>query len=147
MKTSGGQVARQERLTAHRCATMCSAVEKDIAANSAAWDRNYRGPGSGYCTLAGAPQQASSLDLGWAAGTGPGRHVLSNARLRNAGAEARLRLSSSLPHVPPELIPSFAPLLPLFSCTLRATCTPLVFISFGFHFHDASKSLTFTTHA
>ncbi|KAL1449353.1 hypothetical protein MTO96_043997 [Rhipicephalus appendiculatus] len=76
---------------------------------------------------------------------------LSNARLRNPGAEARLRLSSSLPpvsypHVPPELVPSFPPLFPLFSSRLRAACPPLVFISFGFHFRDAFKSLTFTTH-
>ncbi|KAL1476306.1 hypothetical protein MTO96_036605 [Rhipicephalus appendiculatus] len=74
--------ARLERLTAHGCATVCSAVDKDVAANPAVWDRNFRGPGSGhdprrphqvglvhepgpgYCTLAGATQQASSLDLG-----------------------------------------------------------------------------------
>ncbi|KAL1473029.1 hypothetical protein MTO96_038981, partial [Rhipicephalus appendiculatus] len=81
--------ARLERLTTHGCATVCRAVEKDVAANPAVWDRNFRGPGSGhyprrpnqvglvhkpgpgYCTLTGAAQQASSLDLGSATGTGP----------------------------------------------------------------------------
>ncbi|KAL1470413.1 hypothetical protein MTO96_040451 [Rhipicephalus appendiculatus] len=83
------EAARQARLTAHGCATLCSAVETDVAANPAGWDRNSRGPGSGhdprgphpvglvpepslgYCTLAGAAHQASSSDLGGATGTGP----------------------------------------------------------------------------
>ncbi|KAL1474317.1 hypothetical protein MTO96_038067 [Rhipicephalus appendiculatus] len=83
------EAARQARLTAHGCATMYSAVETDVAANPAGWDRNSRGPGSGhdprglqqvglvhepshgYCTLAGAAHQASSSDLGGATGTGP----------------------------------------------------------------------------
>ncbi|KAL1466263.1 hypothetical protein MTO96_042859 [Rhipicephalus appendiculatus] len=83
------EAARQARLTAHGYATMCSAVETDVAANPAGWDRNSRGPGSGYdprgpqqvglihepshgyCTLAGAAPQASSSDLGGATGTGP----------------------------------------------------------------------------
>ncbi|KAL1440379.1 hypothetical protein MTO96_009424 [Rhipicephalus appendiculatus] len=83
------EAARQARLTAHGCATMCSAVETDVAANRAGWDRNSGGPGSGhdprgphpvglvpepslgYCTLAGAAHQASSSDLGGATGTGP----------------------------------------------------------------------------
>ncbi|KAL1475837.1 hypothetical protein MTO96_036984 [Rhipicephalus appendiculatus] len=83
------EAARQQRLTAHGCATTCSAVETDVAANPAVWNRNCRGPGAiqdsrkphrvglvdepgpGYCTLAGAAQQASSLDLEWATGTGP----------------------------------------------------------------------------
>ncbi|KAL1466590.1 hypothetical protein MTO96_026569 [Rhipicephalus appendiculatus] len=82
------EAARQARLTAHGCATMCSAIEKDVAADTAVWDRNSRGPGSGhdprgphqvglvpepslgYCTLAGAAHQASFSDLGWATGTG-----------------------------------------------------------------------------
>ncbi|KAL1471651.1 hypothetical protein MTO96_039819, partial [Rhipicephalus appendiculatus] len=42
------EAARQARLTAHGCATMCSAVETDVAANPAGWDRNSRGPGSGH---------------------------------------------------------------------------------------------------
>ncbi|KAL1477566.1 hypothetical protein MTO96_017119 [Rhipicephalus appendiculatus] len=83
------EAARQARLTAPGCATLCSAVETDVAANPAGWDRNSGGPGSGhdprgphpvglvpepslgYCTLAGAAHQASSSDLGGATGTGP----------------------------------------------------------------------------
>ncbi|KAL1479041.1 hypothetical protein MTO96_052198 [Rhipicephalus appendiculatus] len=83
------EAARQARLTAPGCATLCSAVETDVAANPAGWDSNSRGPGSGhdprgphpvglvpehslgYCTLAGAAHQASSSDLGGATGTGP----------------------------------------------------------------------------
>ncbi|KAL1478712.1 hypothetical protein MTO96_034899 [Rhipicephalus appendiculatus] len=81
--------ARQARLTAHGCATMCSAVKKAVAANPTVWGRNSRGPGSGHnprgphqvglvhepslgcCTLAGAAHEASYSDLGWATGTGP----------------------------------------------------------------------------
>ncbi|KAL1477564.1 hypothetical protein MTO96_017117 [Rhipicephalus appendiculatus] len=83
------EAARQARLTAHGCATLYSAVETDVAANPAGWDRNSGGPGSGhdprgphpvglvpepslgYCTWAGAAHQASSSDLGGATGTGP----------------------------------------------------------------------------
>ncbi|KAL1421349.1 hypothetical protein MTO96_023185 [Rhipicephalus appendiculatus] len=42
------EAARQAWLTAHGCATMCSAGETDVAANPAGWDRNSRGPGSGH---------------------------------------------------------------------------------------------------
>ncbi|KAL1466270.1 hypothetical protein MTO96_042853 [Rhipicephalus appendiculatus] len=112
------EAARQARLTAHGCATMCSAVQTDVAANPAGWDRNSRGPGSGhdprgahqvglvhepshgYCTLAGAAHQASSSDLGGATGTvpwtGPPGLEIGQARpVQRPSQERRGRGSSS----------------------------------------------------
>ncbi|KAL1482018.1 hypothetical protein MTO96_034066 [Rhipicephalus appendiculatus] len=97
---------------------MCSAVETDVTANPAGWDRNSRGPGSGhdprgphpvglvhelslgYCTLAGAAHQASSSDLGWATGTrpwtGPRRLELGQARPVHRPSQERRGRSSSM---------------------------------------------------
>ncbi|KAL1474002.1 hypothetical protein MTO96_038306 [Rhipicephalus appendiculatus] len=147
------EAARQARLTAHGCATMCSAVETDVAANPAGWDRNSRGPGSGhdprgphpvglvhepslgYCTLAGAAHQASSSYLGWATRTGPWAGPLElepgQARPVQCPSQERRGSSSSsavLAASTRELLGSSFLLLFLlffscFSCRLRAACS------------------------
>ncbi|KAL1483527.1 hypothetical protein MTO96_012526 [Rhipicephalus appendiculatus] len=115
------EAARQERLTAHGCATVCSAFEKDVAANPAVWDRNSRGPGSGHYPIRHQLEPLNrprpwtldgptKLDLGQATGTDlagtPVQRLPQERRLKlvfSCGAPLLLSSlipSASYPHVP-----------------------------------------------